>query len=256
MLIDSHAHICYTDRLDTNEIIDSMQVDNLESIITIGTNVLESQKAVEVAENNKNIYATVGIHPEYASEIKMQCLLEIENLAKSKKVVAIGEIGLDYHYEGFDKQKQFELFIAQLELAERLDLPVCIHTRDAAEDTYNILKEHATKLKRKGVMHCFSETSEWAEKFLNLGFYISFAGNITFKKSDRSFLKNIPIDKIMVETDCPFLSPEPVRGTINKPKNVNYIAQKIADVLEMDFKYFADRTRENTKRLYYKIKNA
>lgn len=254
MLIDSHAHINYNDKINTNEVIQKMQDDELECIINIGTSVHESIESVKLASLNKNVYATVGIHPEYVEELKEQCLIEIEELAKHNKVVAIGEIGLDYHYEGYDKVKQAELFERQLEIAERLDLPVCIHTRDARVDTYEILKRHADKLKRKGVMHCFSEDIEWAKKFIDLGFYISFAGNITFKKVDRSILKAIPMDKILVETDCPYLSPEPVRGTINEPKNVKYTASKIADFLEIDFDAFAEFTRENTKRVYFKIK--
>lgn len=254
MLIDSHAHINYGDKIDTTSVIDNMQDDELECIVNIGTNVHESIQSVNLANKYKNIYATVGIHPEYVEELKEQCLIEIEDLAKNSKVVAIGEIGLDYHYDGYDKQKQIELFERQLEIAERLDLPVCIHTRDASVDTYEILKKHADKLKRKGVMHCFSEDGKWAKLFLELGFYISFAGNITFKKTDRSLLKDIPMDRILVETDCPFLSPEPVRGKVNVPKHVKYTARKIADTLEIDFDAFAEFTRNNTKAVYYKIK--
>ena len=256
MLIDSHAHINYNDKLNTYEIIRSMNDEGLECIVNIGTSVYESEKAVDIANKNANVYATVGIHPEYTDELKEQCLLEIERLASEKKVVAIGEIGLDYHYEGYDKEKQMELFKRQLDIAARLDLPVCIHTRDAREDTFLALKEYAPKLKRKGVMHCFSEDAEWAKKFVDLGFYISFAGNITFKKTDREVLRFVPIDKIMVETDCPFLSPEPLRGRVNEPKNVKYTAQKIADYLEIDYDYFVENTTNNTKRLFYKIKNS
>lgn len=254
MLIDSHAHINYGDKIDTNSVIENMKSDGLEYIVTIGTGVHESREAVTLANSNKNIYATVGIHPEHIEELKSQAILEIEELAKNPKVVAIGEIGLDYHYEGYDKEKQAELFIKQLEIAEKLDLPVCIHTRDAVEDTYEILLKHCEKLKRKGVMHCFSENAYWAKKFLDLGFYISFAGNITFKKSDRSVLAVIPSDRILVETDCPYLSPEPVRGTVNIPKNVRFTAMKIADTLNMDYNVFEDLTNQNTKRVYYKIK--
>jgi len=253
MLIDSHAHINYGEKIDTNSVIDYMKEDGLECIINIGTGVHESEESVDLAKKYKNVYATVGIHPENIHELKPQCLIEIEELAKNKKVVAIGEIGLDYHYDGYDKIKQAELFEKQLEIAEKLDLPVCIHTRDAQDDTYNILKKHAEKLKKKGVMHCFSENEEWAKKFIDLGFYISFAGNITFKKTDRSVLKVVPIDKLLVETDAPYLSPEPVRGTINVPSNVKYTAMKIADFLEIDYNAFEEITRNNTKRIYNKI---
>lgn len=253
MLIDSHAHI-NSEKMNTNEIVSNMVSDGLECIVNIGTSVFDSQRAVEIAQKFDNVYATVGIHPEYTEELRDQCLIEIEELAKNKNVVAIGEIGLDYHYPGFDKQKQIELFKRQLDIAVRCDLPVTIHTRDAQEDTYEILKEYSKKLNRKGVMHCFSENAEWARKFQELGFYISFAGNITFKKTDRSVLFVVDKDKIMVETDSPYLSPEPLRGRINEPRNVKFTAMKIADELGLDYMYFSELVRDNTKRVFYKIK--
>ena len=252
MLIDSHAHILY-DNLDANQIVKNMKQDNLEKIVTIGTNALNSQKALDFASKNRDIYCAVGIHPEYASEVSQSDLDLIDKLAGGEKVVAIGEIGLDYHENSENKERQKEVFIKQLEIAIKHDLPVCIHTRDAAWDTYWILKEYSKKL-RPSVMHCFSENAEFAKLFLNLGFYISFSGNITFKKSDRSFLKDIPIDKILVETDCPFLSPEPLRGRVNEPKNVAYTAQRIADEICMDFEKFCEHTVENTKNVYTKLR--
>lgn len=254
MLIDSHAHINYSEKLNTKKIIEEMLDDNLYAICNIGTTVEDSVLSVSLASKNKNIYATVGIHPECANNVKTQDLLEIENLAKDKKVVAIGEIGLDYHYPGYDKEKQKILFTKQIEIAIEYDLPICVHTRDAVEDTYEILKEYADKLKRKGVMHCFSETGEWVEKFISLGFYISFAGNVTFKKSNKEVLRAIPIEKILIETDCPFLSPEPLRGGVNEPKNVVLVAKFIAEYLNIDYNYFVRCVFENTKRVYYKIK--
>ena len=254
MLIDSHAHINYDRNMDTNHIIENMQNDSLYAIVNIGTNVEDSNDSLIIAKSNKNIYTTVGIHPEYADSVSDQDLKTIKELALEDKVVAIGEIGLDYHYSGYNKQKQIEVFTKQIELAISLDLPICVHTRDAIEDTYNIIKMYSEKLKRKGVIHCFSETSIWAEKFTKLGFYISFAGNVTFKKYDRSVLDNLSIDKILVETDCPFLSPEPFRGRQNEPKMVFYTARMIANTIGVDFEDFCKKTLENTKKLYFKIK--
>ena len=253
MLIDTHAHIIH-EGIDTLKVIENMKEDGLDKIITIGTNAEDSIDSVKVANQNENVYAIVGLYPEYADDITDDDIEVIRKLAKEEKVVGIGEIGLDYHVFKNNKEKQINLFKAQLEIAAENDLPVCIHTRSAAEDTYQILKEYAPRLKNKGVMHCFSENREYALKFLELGFYISFSGNITFKKSDRSFLKDIPFDRILVETDSPHLSPEPFRGQINVPARVKYTAQKISDELCIDFEKFCDITLENSYRLYKKMR--
>ncbi|MBQ7466647.1 MAG: TatD family hydrolase [Clostridia bacterium] len=252
MVIDSHAHIL-SKSIVTDRVINSMQTDGLEKIITVGTDAETSFSYAKLAGNNKDIYAIVGLYPEYADQITEKDLKIIDELADSEKVIAIGEIGLDFHVLD-NKEKQIDLFKKQLDIAVKHDLPVCIHTRSAAEETYNILKEYAPLLKRKGVMHCFSENKEYALKFLELGFYISFSGNITYKNADRSFLKDIPLDKILVETDSPHLAPEPLRGHVNVPANVKITAQKIADELCMDFEEFCKRTVENTYRVYYKMK--
>ena len=173
------------------------------------------------------------------------------SLAKEKKVVAIGEIGLDYHSAGFNKEKQKELFLKQLEIADKMNLPFCIHCRLAAEDVYDILSKNKHLINHSGLMHCYSEGSEWVDKFLELGLYISFSGNITFKKSDRSFLKRIPLDKILVETDAPYLSPEPLRGRENYPKNVKYVIEKIAQELEISSDELEKITEKNAKRFYF-----
>ena len=168
-------------------------------------------------------------------------------------MVAIGEIGLDYHYN-YDKKSQKELFVKQLELADRLGLPFCIHCRDAANDVFEILNENKHLINHSGLMHCYSEGKEWFEKFLGLGLYLSFSGNITFRKTDRSFLKDVPLDRILVETDAPYLSPEPLRGRRNYPKNVKFVAEKIANEIGVDVDEFEHITTENAKRFYFKIK--
>lgn len=253
MLIDSHSHIL-NDFIDTEKVISSMKEDGLEKIVTIGTNVKNSIEAVKLASENKDIYCAVGIHPDEIDGVTEEDFEILDKLARNEKVVAIGEIGLDYHGEGKDREKQKEVFVRQIQIAKKHNLPICIHTRNAPWDTYQILKEHADDIVKPSIMHCFSETFEYAKLFLNLGFYISFSGNITYKKSDRSFLKKIPIEKILVETDAPFLSPEPLRGTYNEPARVKYTAQKIADELEMSFEEFSKQTVENTYQVYKKMK--
>lgn len=251
-MIDTHAHLLsFGDK--SQEIIDTMRDIGLEIIVNIGTTVADSKAGVSLAENNKNIYCAVGIYPEYASSVTGDDLKEIEELGKSDKVVAVGEIGLDYHSENFDREKQIEIFVKQLEIADRLNLPFCIHCRGAVEDVYKVLSSHKNLIRHSGLMHCYSEGAEWVQKFLDLGLYISFSGNITFKKNDRSFLKDIPLDRILVETDSPYLSPEPLRGRQNEPRNVRFVIQKIADEIGLSFEELEKITSENAKRVYYKI---
>lgn len=274
-MIDTHAHLDIFDEViardkyknseqdnyNANVIIKNMENDNLQYIITIGTDVDSSEKSVELAKQNERIYAAIGIFPTFSTSYTDDDLIKIKKLAVNKKVVAIGEIGLDYHYteydeendvviEKFDKKTQRELLIKQLELANELNLPFCIHCRDAANDMYNVLSENKHLINNSGIMHCYSEGAEWFQKFLDLGLYLSFAGNITYSKSDRSFLKNIPLDRILVETDTPYLSPQGKRGRINEPKNVMITIQKIADEIGIEASKLDIITTENAKRVY------
>lgn len=253
MLIDSHAHLTH-EFINGEEIVLNMEADGIEKIVTIGVDIESSIKAVEFANKHKNVYCAVGIHPDDCENVTEKDYEILEQLALNDKVVAIGEIGLDYHNEGVNKQKQKEIFIRQIKIAKKHNLPICIHTRNAPWDTYQILKEFSDDIVKPSIMHCYSETGAYAKLFLNLGFYISFSGNITYKKTDRSYLKSIPIDKILVETDSPFLSPEPLRGSYNQPARVKFTAQKIADIFEMSFEDFARQTVENTYNVYKKMK--
>lgn len=246
-MIDTHAHLLSLEKKD--EIISNMQEDGMDFIINIGTTLQDSKEGVTLAEGNERIYATVGIYPEYSPSVTKQDLNEIEELAKHKKVVAIGEIGLDYHNE-FDKESQKQILVKQLEIADRQGLPFCIHCRNAVEDLYEILSQNKHLIRHSGLMHCYSEGKDWVKKFLDLGMYISFSGNITFRKSDRSFLKEIPLDRILVETDSPYLSPEPLRGRVNEPKNVRYIIDKIAFEIGISSDKFQKITTDNAKKFY------
>jgi len=253
MLIDTHAHLIY-ENVETEKIVDNMKNDGLEKIITVGVDVENSIKSQEFAEKNKNIYCAVGIHPECASETTKEDLLKIDELANKEKVVAIGEIGLDYHYTQDNIEKQKEIFVEQLKIADKHGLPVCIHTRDAKEDTYEILKNNKKYLRHGGVMHCYSYDNEYAKKFIELGFCISFAGNFTYKKNVSELIKDLPIDKIVVETDSPFLTPVPFRGKTNEPKYVHYTAQKISDELQMDLNILEEKFLTNTYKLFKRMK--
>ena len=253
MIIDTHAHLIY-DTVDTDRIINNMAEDGLEKIITIGTDIKDSALSVEVANKNDNIYCMVGIHPECVDNVTEEDLEILENLATNKKVVGIGEIGLDYYYTTENKEKQKELFIRQIKLADKLNLPICIHSRDAGEDTYEILKANQHYLRNGGVMHCFCYDKDYAQKFSELGLYISFAGNYTYKKYETEVVKHIPIERILVETDSPFLTPVPFRGQKNEPKMVKFTAQKIADVLEFDVKKLKEQLLKNTYSLFKKLK--
>ncbi len=252
-MIDTHAHL-YMFELDGKDIIYNMEKDNLERIVTIGTNVEDSRKNIEIARNNKNVYATVGIYPEFAGSITERDLEEIKNLARDEKVVAIGEIGLDFHSVGFDKDAQIDLLVRQLKIADELGLPFCLHCRGAGEELYQVLSNNKHLINHSGLMHCYSEGASYYKKFLDLGLYLSFSGNITYKKSDRSFLKDIPLDRILVETDSPYLAPEPVRGTKNEPKNVRYVIDKIAIELGINPTELEKITSKNAKTFYFKMK--
>ena len=241
-MIDTHAHLLMLE--NAKELIENMQNDDMEHIVTIGTTVEDSIQSVEFANKFEKIYATVGIYPEYSVNTTDEDLKTIEELAKNEKVLAIGEIGLDYHYD-YEKESQKELFVKQLEIADRVGKPFCIHCRDAVSDVYEVLKEN-----NSGLMHCYSEGKEWCQKFLDLGLYLSFSGNITFKKTDRSFLKNIPLNRIVVETDSPYLSPEPFRGRKNEPKMVKFVIEKIAGEIGISSEELKKITSENAKRFY------
>ena len=252
-MIDTHAHLLCYDSYE--EIVDNMKEDNLEVIVNIGTTLEDSKAGIELAEKYKNIYTTVAIYPEYATDVTEADLEELKQLAKNKKVVAIGEIGLDYHRDEYDAESQKRIFVRQLEIANELDLPFCIHCRKAAEDVYEILNTHKHLIRHSGLMHCFSETAEYAKKFVDLGMYISFSGNITYnKKMDLSFVKELPIDRIVVETDAPYLTPVPFRGKQNEPKYVKYVIEKLASELGLSFKQVEKITTKNAKRFYFNEK--
>lgn len=251
-MIDTHAHLNYFDDLDS--LVEKMSEDGLDYIVNIGTTVKDSIQGVELANKYEKIYTTVGIYPEYSLDVTENDLDTIKDLAKNKKVVAIGEIGLDYHREDYDKITQREILIKQLEIADEMGIPFCIHCRGAAQDLYEILSSHKHLINHSGLMHCYSEGTKWAMKFVELGLYISLAGNITYKKSDREFLKDLPLDRILFETDSPYLSPEPLRGRKNEPKNVRVTMERVAKEIGISSEELERISTKNARRFYFKVK--
>ncbi len=246
-MIDTHCHLLMLENIAFDE---NIKDEKLENLVTISTTLEDSEKNIEIAKIHKKVFATVGIYPEYASGATEDDFKRLESLAKEERVVAIGEIGLDYHTEGYDKDAQKKVFIRQLEIADKLGKPFCIHCRGAVEDVYKILSENKYLINHSGLMHCYSEGGEWVNKFLELGLYISFSGNITFKKVDSEFVKIIPLDKILVETDSPYLAPVPLRGTVNQPKNVKFVIEFLANKLGISFNEFERITSSNAKKFY------
>lgn len=247
-LFDSHAH--YNDEKFEGEesIIEEIYKEGITRLITAGYSLETTKKAIQIAKRYEFVYATAGISPNDIEGTTEKDLEEIEKLAQNEKIVAIGEIGLDYYWNKENKEKQKEIFIQQIEIANNLNLPIVIHTREAVQDTLEILKTN----KARGVFHCCPLNIELIKEGLKLGFYISFAGPVTFKNSKNAnhIIEYVPMEKILIETDSPYLSPEPLRGRRNDSRNVKYIAQKIAEVKNIPVEEVARKTYENAKRLF------
>jgi len=253
-LFDSHSH--YNDEkfdIDREQIIKETLANSVSNFIIAGYNIAGSKKAIEIAKNYEQIYTTAGISPNDVEDIKENVdnsIFQIQEIAKNKKVVAIGEIGLDYYWNKENKELQKEVFIKQIELANKLDLPIVIHTRDAFIDTIEILKQN--NVNKKGIFHCCPLNQELVKEAVKLGYYISLSGVITFKnaKNVEEILNLIPEDKLLIETDSPYLSPEPFRGKRNNSMNVKYVAEKIAQLKNKTIEEIAELTNKNAKRIF------
>lgn len=250
-MIDSHAHLD-EERFDEDrdELIKSLKENAISYVINPSSDMETSRRVVELSNKYDNIFAAVGIHPHDAEGFKEEDLDELRELSNNEKVVAIGEIGLDYYYDNSPRDIQKEVFRKQLELSHELDLPVIIHTRDAMGDTYDILKEFEGRV--RGVMHCYTGSIEMAEKFMKLGFYISIAGPVTFKNAVnvREMAKQIPLERLLIETDSPYLAPVPNRGKRNDSTNVRYVADMLANLKEIQIDKIIEHSRENTVKLF------
>lgn len=248
---DSHAH--YNDERfdeDREEILLKLyNEENLTRMVVPGYNLEKSKYAVELAKNYDFLYSTVGISPNDLEDYSKEALEQIERLAKEPKVVAVGEIGLDYYWNKENKELQKEAFISQIEIANKLDLPIVIHNRDAYLDTIQILKKHPVK--KRGIFHCCQLNQELIKEALKLDFYISFSGNITFKSAkSEGPVGLVPMDRILIETDSPYLTPEPYRGKRNDSSKVKLVAQKIAEIKGISIEEVAKASYENANTIY------
>lgn len=251
MFVDTHAHLDF-DRFDEDRdaVIQRAIENKLSAIITIGTNLTTSQQAVKLAENYAALYAAVGIHPSDCAEAAAGDYKEIEALAKHEKVIAIGEIGLDYYRMYTDKETQKAAFKQQIEIARRVNLPIIVHTRDSQQDALDMmLSEKADEV--SGVLHSFSGSEEMLEQVLKTNFYISYTGGVTFKNSTTDALvEKTPVERLLLETDSPFITPAPYRGKRNEPAYVVHTAKKIAEIKGLKLEELAEITTQNARQLF------
>ncbi len=248
MYIDSHCHLSKDDYENIESVINNAKNNGVKFLIVSGYDKKSINEVVELSKKYSNVYLTLGFHP---SEANIYNDTDLEDLKKiindNKNVVGIGEIGLDYHWEKDNKEKQKELFIKQINLAKELKLPIVIHSRDAFQDTYDILKEQ----KHYGVIHCFSGNKDNAKMYLDLGYYLGIGGVLTFKNSNlRETIKNIPLDRILLETDSPYLAPTPHRGERNEPKYIPLIAEDLAYLTDTSLKKLEKQIENNTLKIY------
>jgi len=252
MLIDTHAHLVSLENPD--EAIIRAAEAGIVKIIAMATGLDSCYTTIEIANKYEQVFAAVGIHPHAASSYSTEVITEIEGLTNEDNVVAVGETGLDYHYMNSPKDIQIESFSAHIDMATRLNLPFVVHVREADEDMIGILS--SAKLNdNPGVIHCFSGNWETAKKYLDLGFFISFSGIVTFNRAEelREAARNVPFDKILVETDSPYLAPVPHRGKPNEPANVKYVAEVVAKVRQVDMPTLENQLLKNTKTLFSNI---
>ena len=251
MLFDTHAH--FDDEqfdADRDEVLKSLKSHGVGNIVNIGSSMKTSRTSVALAEKYDFVYAAVGVHPSETGELCEADIDELKRLAANPKVRAIGEIGLDYHYpDDVEPSIQKKWFVRQLELAKELNMPVVIHDRESKGECLEILKEHKIS---NGVVHCFSGSAETAREILKLGMMISFTGVLTFKNAKKAIAAcaAVPLDRLMIETDCPYMSPEPHRGRRNFSGYVEFVARKMAEIKGVSYDELVDITERNAKRFY------
>ena len=249
-IFDTHAH--YTDHAfdeDRDAVIASLPEKGVRYITLASSNTEDTEANSELSQKYGFIYAAAGLHPECANECPGDYLETVKNtIASNPKERAVGEIGLDYHYDGYDREKQIRLFEEQLELAKELNLPVIVHSRDASEDTLSILKNH----RPRGVVHCFSGSAETAREIIKLGMYIGFTGVLTFRNAKKALkaLEEVPVDKLLLETDCPYMAPVPFRGKRCDSSMIAFTAEKAAEIKGMDVQELLDITCKNGMTFY------
>jgi len=255
MIFETHAH--YDDKAfdeDREEVIKSLVDSGIEYVVNVGASMESTKSSIELAARYDFIYAAVGVHPSETGGLSENDIEWLKNEALyNKKVVAIGEIGLDYYWDEPEREIQKIWFERQLELAREVKLPIIIHSRDAAKDTLDIMKDHKAE-ELGGVVHCYSYSKETAKEYLDMGFYFGIGGVVTFKnaKKLKEVVQYIPLDRILLETDCPYLSPEPNRGKRNSSLNIPHIASAIAQLKGVEYDELVRITYENAKKMYFR----
>ena len=262
-MIDVHCHLTgdeYDEIGGVDEILFHAKQDGISTVVASGYDLDSSIESSEIANRHDGVYFCAGFHPSELGKYKDGDLERLKTLCKNEKCVAVGEIGLDYHFDDNPpKERQKELFVAQLKLADELGLPVVIHSRDACLDTLTLLRENQALLKKGGLLHCYSYSAETVKDFVDLGLYFSFGGPCTFKNSKKAqeSVKLIPAHRLLSETDCPYLTPVPFRGVFpNQPKNVKYVVEKLAELREWSTQETEKQINENAKRLFFKLENS
>lgn len=247
-MIDSHAHIISEFYDDIESLVNKCKHDKIIAVINCADSLETAKEVLGYSKIYNNfLFATAGIHPQNVEQYSIDVIREIEDMVLNNKFVAVGEIGLDYSKDDIDKEKQKMFFIKQIEVAEKYNLPVIVHSREATQDTYDILKNH----KCNGVIHCYSGSVEMAKEFIKIGYYIGIGGVVTFKNSKLyEVVEQINIENILLETDSPFLSPEPFRGHENMPSNVKYVAKKISEIKNIPIDEVKNITTKNATNIF------
>ena len=252
MIFETHAH--YDDEhfdTDRDELLRSMEEGGVGTIVNVSATYESCENVVKLAEKYPFLYAAVGVHPDEVGALNEVTFARMKELFSNPKVVAVGEIGLDYYWDNESHDLQKEWFVRQLALARELHLPVLIHSRDAAADTMEIMKAYGQGL--DGVIHCFSYSKEMAREYVKMGYYIGVGGVVTFKnaKKMKEVVEEVPLESILLETDCPYLAPEPNRGKRNSSLNLVYVAQKIAQIKGVTYEEVVAQTEENARKMYH-----
>ena len=248
-IVDTHAHYLAEDfGEELIPLIEAMPANGIDKIVAVGYNIQSSEEEIRLSERFPYVFAAAGVHPENCNDLPLDWLEQIERLAQNERVVSVGEIGLDYHYGGEDRELQKRVFAEQLVLSKRIGKPVIIHSRDACEDTMAILREY----RPEGVLHCFSGSAETAAEVVKLGMYVGFTGVLTFKNAKKalSACEAVPLDRLLLETDCPYMAPVPHRGKRCDSTMLRYTAEKMAEIKGVSFEEICRITSENAERLF------
>ena len=252
MIFDTHAH--YDDKafdLDRKQIFESLQNEGVEYVVNVAADLKSSRRNLEIINEVNYFFGTIGVHPSETGELNNENYKELEKMVAYDKIVAVGEIGLDYYWNTPERRVQKKWFEKQIDMAKKINKPIVVHSRDAAKDTLDIIKE-TKAYDVGGVIHCFSYGIDMVKEYLNLGYYIGIGGVITFKngKKLKEVVEYMPLDKIVLETDCPYLAPEPYRGKRNDSTKLKYVVEKIAEIKNITEEEVKRVTMENAKKLY------